>query len=167
MREPRQFRLQGWHVLVILMGFFGVVGGVNAVMLRLAISTMPGLDARNGYDVSQRYNGEIARAHALDERGLKVEAALARAGQGATLHVNLRDRDSAAVSGAEVSARLEHPALRARDLAVALDDAGEGRYVANLRDVHSGGWTLVIEVKNAADGKLLFLSRNRVTLGGA
>jgi nitrogen fixation protein FixH len=164
-RESRQFRLEGWHVLVILMAFFGIVGGVNAVMLRMALTTMPGLDARNGYDVSQRYNSEIARAHAQDQRGLKVEATLARAGEGARLIVVLRDHADSFVEGVVVSARLEHPALRARDIAVELADATSGRYTASIPSIASGGWTMVITVRNTPDGSAVFVSRNRIALG--
>lgn len=164
-REPRQFRLEGWHVLVILMAFFGVVGGVNAVMLKMALATMPGLDARNGYDVSQRYNSEIARAHAQDERGLKVEATVTRSGEGARLVVVLRDQANGVVEGAIVSARLEHPALRTRDIAVELADITSGRYAARVPAIANGGWTVVITVRNTAEGNPVFVSRNRIALG--
>jgi nitrogen fixation protein FixH len=62
-RAPgRAFELTGWHVAAIAFAFFAIVAGVNGYMLSAAIRTMPGLDARNGYDVSQRYNAAIAAA---------------------------------------------------------------------------------------------------------
>jgi nitrogen fixation protein FixH len=166
-RRPSTFRLQGWHVLAILLGFFGVVGGVNAVMLRMALTTMPGLDARNGYDESQRYNRRITDAEAMDARGLKVSAELGRAGTGAELQIGVQARDGAPLAGAHVSARLEHPAIRSRDLTLELIEYAPGRYAARVDDIAAGGWTMVILVREKVDGAPVFLSRNRITLGRA
>jgi nitrogen fixation protein FixH len=151
----------------MLMLFFGIVGGVNTVMLRLALATMPGLDARNGYDESQRYNQRIADAEAMGQRGLQVNARLAPAKRGAELAVDIASRNGSALVGATVSARLEHPALRSRDLSLDLVETAPGRYAASLAELPAGQWTVMIIVREAAGSAPIFLSRNRVTFAGA
>ena len=56
--------LSGRTVLFILLGFFGVVIGVNAVMAALAIGTMPGLENETPYQAGIGYNAEIGAARA-------------------------------------------------------------------------------------------------------
>ena len=36
------FAIRGWMVLTLLLGFFGVVAGANAVMIHYAICNLPG-----------------------------------------------------------------------------------------------------------------------------
>ena len=165
-KSKSEFRLKGWHVLAMFVAFFAVVGSVNGIMLRMALSTMPGLDARNGYDVSQSFNKRIAAARDQDALGLKVEESIRRAGEGAQLTIELTDKAGKPVRGAIVAARLEHPAIRTRDITLALSDDGTGRYIGTLASVANGGWTVVIEVRQPDVDAPIFVSRNRVTLGG-
>ena len=47
--------LTGGKVLAMLIAFFGVVIGVNMIMMRLAIQTMPGTDVDSAYAASLAY----------------------------------------------------------------------------------------------------------------
>jgi nitrogen fixation protein FixH len=173
--EPREFRLTGVHVFAMFVAFFAVVASVNGYMMQRAISTMPGLDARNGYDASQRYNGLIRRAETQDGRRW-TPAATVTAADGKT-RITVSFAGGQAVGGQAgggqamaappmtVSARLEHPATRALDHVLALQP-GEGGHGATLPLQLRGLWTLVIEARDADTGEILFQSRNRLTLGG-
>lgn len=162
---PAEFRLTGSHVLAMLLIFFAIVAGVNFYMMRQAILTMPGLDARNGYDVSQAFNhSELAAAAAQGERRWQSDAQLTLSGRRLELRLQFRDRDGKPLDGLEVGVLLAHPATRRLDRSVALAGRGNGEYGANLEGVDAGAWGLVIEARQADTGGRLFLSRHRVVL---
>lgn len=163
--EKREFRLTGWHVLAMLVTFFAIVASVNFYMMTTAIRTMPGLDARNGYDVSQNFNrAELAAAEAQARRGWQSDAHLALSNRVLDLSVRFRDRQSKALDGLAVTAVLQHPAQRGRDRAITLGPRGDGLYTAKLDGVDAGGWGLVLEAHNLETGERLFLSRHRLAL---
>jgi nitrogen fixation protein FixH len=161
----REFRLTGWHVLAMLVTFFAIVGSVNFYMMNVAIRTMPGLDARNGYDTSQNFNrAELAAAEAQTRRGWQSDAHLTLSNHVLDLSVRFRDRQSKALDGLAVTAVLQHPAQRGRDRAITFGPRGDGLYTAKLDGVDAGGWGLVLEAHNLETGERLFLSRHRLAL---
>lgn len=159
----KEFRLTGWHVLAMLVTFFVVVASVNVYMLTMAVSTMPGLDARNGYDTSQNFNREeFAAAEAQAARRWQSDARMSLENRVLALHFGFRDRDGKAIDGLAVTALLAHPAQRRLDRAIALAPRGNGLYAAEIDGVDAGAWGLVIEAR--ANGERMFLSRHRVIL---
>lgn len=162
----REFVLTGRHVLAIFIGFFAIVASVNAYMMRQAISTMPGIDARNGYDASQRFNSRIAAANEQDARGWKADAELRQEPAGLSANLDIRAPAGVQAQPLAVSLRLEHPSTRALDRSVALDEAAPGHYVGTLPGRFQGGWTVVIEARAVETGELLYASRNRTHFKG-
>ena len=161
-RQTKPFRLTGRMVLAGMIGFFLVVAGVNAVMMTIAIRTMPGVDVKSAYETSQRFNGEIARMQAQVQRGWQASAQLRRSGTDAVVSLSLRDSAGAPVAGLLVDARLEHPAARREDHAASLTEGAAGDYTATVPAVHSGGWTLVVQAVQGTE--TVFVSRSRVVL---
>ena len=70
--------LTGGKVLLMLIAFFGVVIGVNMVMMRLAIQTLPGTEVDSAYSASLAYEKEIAAARDQNARNWKVDAHVER-----------------------------------------------------------------------------------------
>jgi len=158
---PRQ--LTGRKVLFMLLAFFGVVIGVNLIMMRLAIQTLPGTEVDSAYSASLAYESEIAAAHDQNARNWSVDAHIARdSGGGATVQVEARDRNGTPMSGLKFQGRFERPADRRADQRVALAEVGIGIYRGNAGVVAPGQWDLVLEGEVA--GRRMFLSRNRVLL---
>src|SRR3954463_3123017 len=92
--------LTGRKVLFMLIAFFGVVIGVNAIMMKLAIQTLPGTEVDSAYSASLAYGHEIANAHDQNLRNWKVDAHIGRSPDGAaTLQVEARDAAGKPVSG--------------------------------------------------------------------
>ena len=84
--------LTGRMVLFMMVAFFGVVIGVNLIMMRLAIQTLPGTEVDSAYSASLAYEKEIATARAQSARNWKVDAHVERTGRGgATLQVEAGD----------------------------------------------------------------------------
>ena len=154
--------LTGRKVFLMLVAFFGVVIGVNLVMMRLAIQTLPGTEVDSAYSASLAYEKEIVAARDQDARKWKVDARVERSGEGATLRVEARNNDGWPVPGLKFQGRFERPTDRRADLPVVLAEVGFGIYRGSAPAIASGQWDLVLE--GVAAGKRMFLSRNRVLL---
>jgi nitrogen fixation protein FixH len=164
MSEPRAPKpLTGRKVLIMLVAFFGVVIGVNLIMMRLAIQTLPGTEVDSAYSASLAYEKEIVAAHDQNARNWKVDAHVERGGQGeATLQVEARDSNGQPMSGLKFNGRFERPTDRRADLPVVLAEVGLGIYRGSAPEIAAGQWDLVLE--GVAAGQRMFLSKNRVLL---
>ncbi len=155
--------LTGRRVLVMIIGFFGVVFAVNGVMMKLAIQTLPGTDVDSAYNASLAYEGEIVAARDQDARSWKVDAQIQRAvGGGTELRVEVRDNGGAPMSGLKFQGRFERPTDRRADQPVVLAEIGNGIYFGSTASIAPGQWDLVLE--GDAAGRRMYLSKNRVVL---
>ncbi|MGL5735524.1 MAG: FixH family protein [Beijerinckiaceae bacterium] len=152
------FVVTGRMVLFAIIAFFGVVTAVNAVMMTLALRTMPGVDVKSSYEASQSYNRTIARARAQAQRGWTADVAFVE-GASRMVSVNLRDRNGEPVRGLEMHARFAHIADRKRDQSVMLTEAAPGRYEGAAAP--RGVWDLHIEARQGQD--ILFQSQSRLS----
>ena len=155
--------LTGRMVFFLLTAFFGVVIGVNLVMMKFAIQTLPGTEVDSAYSASLAYEKEIAAAHDQNARNWHVDARVQRGPDGgATLQVEARDNNGRPVSGLKFQGRFERPTDRRADQAVTLAETGIGIYSGNAALIAPGQWDLVLQGDTA--GRRMFLSRNRVLL---
>lgn len=155
--------LTGGKVLVMLIAFFGVVFGVNMIMMRLAIQTLPGTEVDSAYAASLAYEKEILAAHDQNARNWKVDAHIQRGPDGgATLQVEARDDTGRPMSGLKFQGRFERPTDRRADQPVVLAEMGIGIYRGAAPLLAAGQWDLVLE--GLAAGRRIFLSKNRVLL---
>ena len=155
--------LTGTKVFLMLVAFFGLVIGVNVIMMKLAIATLPGTDVDSPYAAGLTYDREISAAQDQAARNWKVNAHIERRADGAaSLQVEARDASGQPMSGLKFGGRLERPTDKRADLAVELSEAGIGIYRGTATTVAPGQWDLVIEGETR--GERVFLSRNRVIL---
>jgi nitrogen fixation protein FixH len=155
--------ITGRFVLVTLLTFFLVVISVNLLMMRFAISTLPGTEVDSAYGASLAYQREINAAHEQNARGWKVDAHVERqAGGNATLTLFVKDVAGLPVTGLAFSGHLERPTDRRADQLLNIAERGEGNYRGSAQGVAPGQWDLVIEAN--ARGKRMFLSHNRIVL---
>jgi nitrogen fixation protein FixH len=155
--------LTGGKVFFMLVAFFGVVIGVNMIMMRLAILTLPGTEVDSAYSASLAYEKDIAAAYAQNARNWKVDAHVQRGpGGDATLQVEARDSSGKPMSGLKFQGRFERPTDRRADLPVGLAEVGIGIYRGSAPPIAAGQWDLVLEA--VAAGRRMFLSKNRVLL---
>ena len=164
MNKPQAARpLTGGKVLFMLIAFFGVVIGVNLVMMKLAIQTLPGTEVDSAYSASLAYEKEIAAAHDQDGRKWHVDAQVQRGVDGAAmLRVEARDDSGRPLSGLTFQGRFERPTDRRADQVVTLAETGVGIYSGNAALIAPGQWDLVLEGDRAE--QRMFLSKNRVLL---
>src|SRR5579863_4937212 len=105
--------ITGRFVLIAVVSFFLVVIGVNAVMMRLAIATLPGTEVDSAYGASLAYQREIQAAHEQNARGWKIDAHVERQPDGnATLTLRASDAGGTPLTGLAFSSQLERPTDR-------------------------------------------------------
>ena len=161
-RRNGKGELTGRMVLLWLVGFFGVVFAVNAVLVKAATSTFGGVETQSSYKAGQMFEQELARAERQDARHWQVDGKLARGRAGeAVLDIAARDEKGAPLTGLKVVARLAHPADERLDHVFDLARTGAGRFHGQV-EAQAGQWELLIDLYRGDDR--VFRSRNRVTL---
>ena len=149
--------LTGGRVLLILCAFFGVIGGVNALMVYDAISTFRGEVVAHPFEVGLAYDRDIAAAQEQSLRGWKVDVSLAVGALSVTFH----DAKGQPIQGLDVTGAFAAPADMSRDRKFTLEETGYGIY-GGAEPPASGVWDLTILARR--DGETLFKSKNRVDL---
>lgn len=138
-------RFTGWHMLAIMIGFFGVVIGVNAVMATDAIRTFGGLVVENSYVATSHYNRWLAEGRQQEREGWQATPAVD--GTGA---ISLRlSRAGQSIDGAAVSIVANHPVGLVAQRSLRLRAVGGGVYRSDDRLPH-GRWLVRIEVSAGA-----------------
>src|SRR3954454_980350 len=128
--------LTGRTVLFLLVAFFGVVIGVNLVMMRFAIKTLPGTEVDSAYSASLAYEKEIVAAREQNLRNWRIDAHVQRGPDGdASLQVEARDANGQPMSGLTFRGRFERPTDRRADQAVVLAETGRGVYRGNASGI--------------------------------
>ncbi|MEW9921308.1 FixH family protein [Marimonas sp. MJW-29] len=134
--------LNGWHVLAIFGGCFGIIIAVNLTLAFQAVSTFPGLVTKNSYVASQKFEAE---RDAQDALGWTLATEIS----GDTLTVAITDTAGRPVRPAEVKATLGRATHVAEDIIP--DFEWNGIALTATAPVAPGYWTLWLEMK-AEDG---------------
>jgi nitrogen fixation protein FixH len=142
--------IEGRHVLLGLIVFFGVMLLVNAVFLYFAVSTFSGGDTSNPYQKGLHYDETLEAARRQAERGWRTE--LAYDNRTGRLKLRVLDRAASPVTGLHVGAKLERPATDREDRRVTLEEAGEGVYAAII-DLAPGAWVIAIDSRREGEDR--------------
>lgn len=133
--------ITGRHVFIGFAAFFGLIIAVNLVLAFSAVKTFPGLEVKNSYVASQKFDERRAAQVAL---GWTVTAEL----QGRELVLSITDANGP-VEVRELSAVLGRPTQVKDDVEPAFVFNGSA-YVAPM-DLDDGNWNIRM-VAIAADG---------------
>ncbi|WP_127079466.1 FixH family protein [Rhodomicrobium lacus] len=135
--------LKGKHVLLILLGFFGVMSSVNAVFVYMAISTKPGEATGASYEAGLRYNQTLAEAKAQAALGWHHKLEL----RGERLLVTMTDASGAPVAGLAISGHVERPASSEKSHGASFKEIDAGLYEADIKHVDTGKWILAFDAE--------------------
>lgn len=155
--QPKGGPLTGRKVLMILVGFFGVMLAVNVFMAHMAVKTFPGLDQSDPYDVGIAYNKEIDAAKAQQTLGWSVGLTRTPEGDATRITASVKDKAGQPVSGLDASMHFFYPATRKLDQVIAANSAGDGVY-SGAAGLQHGHWE--VEITFNHQGARLFRSRN-------
>lgn len=140
--------IEGRHVLLGLIAFFGVMVLANAVFLYFAVSTFSGDDTSNAYRKGLRYNQTLEAAKRQAERGWQTE--LAYDDKAGRLTLKVLDGAATPITGLYVGAKLERPATDREDRRIVLKESGDGVYAATI-DLAPGQW--VVDIASRREGE--------------
>ena len=122
-------RLTGRMVLLCLVGFFGVVFGVNGILVHEALSTFGGVDTDSAYQAGRKFEQDVAMAKAQDALQWRVEAKVTPMPDGAKrVDVVARDAAGQPLNGMTLSAVFERPIDRRLDRDVTVTEDAPGRF---------------------------------------
>ena len=142
MNTATGFRVRGWHVLAMMLAFFGFIIAVNVTFAVVAVRSFPGEDVRRSYLQGVQYNDTLEQRREQAELGWQASADFASVATGANLEVVLSDRDGAPIDGATITGEIQWPTTDAFDRATTFEARGDGRYVSQLGELQPGRWRL-------------------------
>lgn len=156
------FAIRGWMVLTLLLGFFGVVAGANAVMIHYAIATFRGEQEVSPYEHGLAYERDIEAARTQAALNWNVSASFSRDKDGMMLvEVVVTDASHTPVIGLHFTSTLVAPADKKLDKPLALAETAPGVYSGRIASTQ-GQWDLLLEASH--NGTRLFRSKNRFVL---
>jgi nitrogen fixation protein FixH len=139
--------LQGRHVLLGLVAFFGVMLVANGIFLFYALATFGGGDTSDPYRKGLHYNDVLAEAVTQDARGWRGDLAYDRAA--GRLTVALRDSAGHELRGLHVEGAVGRPATDRQDVAANFDEMLPGVYAAAVR-LAPGQWIVSVAADEPA-----------------
>jgi nitrogen fixation protein FixH len=144
--------LKGWHVLVMILAFFGITIGVNFVFVSYALSTFSGEDVSQPYLKGLAYNRSLDAKAAQAALGWQAEIEATRLAAGdAVIRVRVVDGDAMPLGALDVAAHLRHPVNSYLDRKIGLSATSEGHYEARVAGLPRGQWDVVAQTQ-ATDG---------------
>lgn len=147
--SAREFRLKGWHVLAMLVAFFGVVFAVNGAFIYYALKTHPGDDVQDAYVAGVEYNRELAEKRAQQKLGWQASLSVKpNARRGELIEVAFVDAKGTPVPGLKINATLRSPVVASQDRTIRFVNAGPGVFRADVDEPPAAQWDLLIEARN-------------------
>lgn len=132
--------IKGRHVLLALLGFFGVVMAANAALVYFAGQSWTGLTTEHSYTEGLRYNDTLDAAAAQKALGWSADIKVDDAAR--SLTVVMRDAAGRPLDDLAVSGTLIRPTSEGFDRPVDLSFTGDGRYAGRLDLPLDGQWHL-------------------------
>ena len=136
--------LKGWHVLVMISLFFGVMISVNATMVTLALRSHPGEDVERSYTQGINYNETLERRRIQESLGWQARFNVVEN----RLLLQMSDREGNPLSDLVLAGSMRHPTRTALDCPIMMESMGEGRYEIDLPCVLEGRWSVRLASQN-------------------
>lgn len=132
----------GWHMLASMLGFFGVIIGVNVTLAVMAQKSWTGAVVDNSYVASQHFNERLAESR--EQAALGWHSALAiRDGE---IRYTLTDASGEPAGASSATVLLRRPAYEAEDERLQLVPVGRGT-LGVTHPVRDGLWIIEINAE--------------------
>jgi len=148
-KMPREFT--GFHMLAILIAFFGVIITVNVMMAVMANRTWSGLVVPNSYVASQNFDED--QAEAARQKALGWTQKLTH--ENGVLAVAMTGHDGVALVGLKLEVKIGHPVTSQFDRELTLRETAPGIYEAPA-EIGQGVWDADVTAR-AATGDIFRL----------
>lgn len=154
--------LNGRHVLLGFVAFFGCIFVVNGSMIYSALSTNTGLVANEPYRKGLHYNDRIAAAERQALLDWRESVTLDRDG---TVTVRLTAGEDRPVPGLALGAVVGRPATNRQDHAIVLSETAPGVYSGRMASLEPGAWLVSLEARAEKQApEPVFRARRRLWL---
>lgn len=144
-KADKKFKLTGWHFLLIMVSFFGVIIAVNIVFVTRALDAFSGLVVKNSYVASQLYNEKIEQAEKQKLLDWNLDLKIDNTG----VDFTLLDKDGAPVGNKLVTLNLLPNRDADGDLHLILNEQSPGHYQAQIpatANLMNGVWWIGLDV---------------------
>ncbi len=135
--------LNGSHMLMIFVAFFGVIAAVNFTMASYATSGFSGTVVDNSYVASQKFNGWLDAAKHQDQLGWKPDVSRDENGR---ILISVKDAAGNPLN-VRADGEAQHPLGRKDNMPLAFTTVGDGllRSDASLPE---GRWQIYLTIEN-------------------
>jgi nitrogen fixation protein FixH len=147
----------GWHMLAIMVAFFGVVISVNMLMAYYANTSWSGILAKNTYVASQDFNAKAEEARGWAVRGFKGDFSV----NGKRLAYRLEGPKQEIAGLEKITAIFHRPVGDKQDFSIELKPAGEGVFKA---DHALGGGQWIVDLAAVDKGGVIFHQAERIVI---
>ncbi len=156
---PQGREFTGWHMLAIMIAFFGVIIIVNVIMATSAIRSWSGLVVQNSYVASQEFNekSQLGKEHAALNWKQNLDY------KDGIVSYSLTDANGAPVKALGATAVFRRPVNEKEDQILNLMPAGNNVLTAEAA-LKDGNW--VVEINTYAGLDLPYRQVNRVNITG-
>ncbi len=151
--------IEGRHVLMGLIVFFGVMLAANSFLVYYALETFSGGDRPDPYRSGLNYNETIEAAKRQAALGWQSELAYDD-GQG-RLTFRVRDKAEAPVVGLALDATVSRPATDREDNAVVFNEVSPGVYRTDIA-LTPGLWVISVASRETGGGEPRYRLKRRL-----
>ncbi len=157
-------RLKGWHVLLMLLAFFGVMFIANGIFLYSAITSFPGEAVPKSYTQGLDYNRSLeARARQAALGWTAAIGVVERDGEHEIV-ARLQGADGSGLTRLDVMAEIRRPTTNAGARLVTLELTGAGEYRAVLDAIAPGAWDVRLEAFKPGEQTATFTARKQLVV---
>jgi len=157
-KNKSKFTLNGRHIVVTLLVFFGVIFAVNGLFLYKSISSFPGEDIKQSYRQGLAYNETLESRAAQRASGWKAGLDI----NGEIIKLSIKDTGGVPVRGLSVTGQLKHPTQTELDTPLTFLAQSDGSYWANLDSNVKG--KRILNTKAATTDGFVFETKNELWL---
>lgn len=147
----------GWHMLGVMVLFFGTIITVNATMAYFAGSSWSGLIVKNTYVASQQFDTDVARVEAMKARGwtsaIEVDTQ--------TVRYTLANALGTPIAADRVTVAFSRPVREDQDRLIELQAREDGSYAAG-HGLASGQW--LVKATASKDDAVVYTDVQRVII---
>lgn len=136
-------KFTGWHMLAMMVAFFGVVIAVNLTMARIAIGSFGGVVVENSYVATQEFNGWLEQAERQEQLGWDITGNLREDGHVAVTAIGTPD-------AVTLAAWARHPLGAADERQLVLERQADGTFLST-QALPEGRWVLRLIATHGAD----------------
>jgi len=141
--SPKQFT--GWHMLMVLVLFFGTIITVNLTLAYYANTTWTGLVVKNSYVASQHFDKDLKEKRRQNAMGWDAQSSYVDG----RFTVALEDDSKNKVTNTTTTVKLGRPARENDDRILVLQEQKPGEYAVDT-DLAPGIWQADLTVSNPA-----------------